>query len=488
MKNIRDELTIGMAGIVSYTICLVNNFHTDDWLVLFNYSNGFSWLEFLSMENLGRFRPLTNILLYFRYLAFGENAVWYYALNIALHIAICILLYRFLLKMGVPRATSLFAGLIFAVYFQHYEAVLWLYGTIRIFAAAFWILSLWALRSYILDGRPRSLAIYAAVSTLGLFVVEDFVVAPLGFAVFTLIFAERNYLWKRLMPVAMVGAAGLTVYFALRATLIVRPQIVEDYYYFGPHVITRLGAYFEWMALPPPDHSYFQKLSSHLSPVIYNIWDSLSFACMLGLMAYSIFLIFRAPRLVSFFAFFIFLTLLPALPLNYKVTSRNIYLPSIGLSVILANLLGRIVERFKARQSLKRLFYVGSGALAVLSAISIWVTSLEYRKNQMLVASMISDIRSSGVDLINCKFVLLDHMPGRAIIGPTMIYRFGYINDVVASNDPVYGPIDIGKALREIRLTGEPFEVFDYRDGHLVRVTDEYILRDARQSGREISK
>jgi len=488
MKNNRNELTITMAGIVSYAICMINNFHTDDWLVLFNYSNGLSWMEFLSMENLGRFRPLTNILLYFRYLAFGENAALYYGLNIALHIAVCILLYRFLLKMGLSRAASLVSALIFTVYFQHYEAVLWLYGTIRILAAAFWILSLWALRDYILGGRLRSLAIFAAVSISGLFIVEDFVVAPLGFAVFVMIFAERKYLWKRLIPVAMIGAAGLAIYFALRATLIARPQIVEEYYYFGPHIITRLAAYFGWMAIPPPDHPYFQKLSSHLSPVIYNTWDALSFAFMLGLIAYSIYLIFRAPKLVSFFAFFIFLTLLPALPLNYKVTSRNIYLPSIGLSVILAYLLERINERFKARRSLNRLIHIGAGALAIVSVISIWVTSLEYKKNQMLVASMISDIKTTGVDLSNCKFVLLDHMPGRTIIGPTMVYRFGYTNDVVASNDPVYGPIDIRKALKEIRLTGEPFAVFDYRNGHLVDVTGEYILHDAQQNGRGVSK
>ena len=204
---------------------------------------------------------------------------------------------------------------------------------------------------------------------------------------------------------------------------------------------------------------------------------------MIGLLVYTVFLIFKAPKLVSFFAFFIFLTLLPALPLNYKVTSRNLYLPSIGFSIALAYLITLVVERFKSRATIRHLIIAGVGVYVLLSVAAIWVTSLEYRRNQTLVAAMISDIQASHTDLTDCKFVLLDHMPGRTVIGPTMIYKLGYKNVVVASNDPVNGPIDIPKVLWEIEKLKEPFVVFDYRDGHLVEVTREYLSIDEFDAG-----
>jgi hypothetical protein len=474
MKKIRNEILIAIAGVFSYAICLINDFHTDDWVVLYTFSDGFSWTDFLSMENLGRFRPLTNILLYFRYLAFGENAAWYYALNIVLHVAVCILLYRFLIKTKLPEKVSFLAAFLFAIYFQHYEATLWLYGTIRIFVAAFWIMSLWALYNYVIDKSRRSLLIFALVSTLGLFVVEDFVVAPLGFAVFVMLFADKGRLRKDLISVAAIGLTGLLIYFVLRATLIARPQIVEDYYYFGPHIISRLGAYFQWMALPPPDHPYFQIISSRLGPAICNIWAGVSIALMFGLIAYSAYLIFRAPALISFFAFYIFLALLPALPLDYKVTSRNVYLPSIGLCVIMSFLITRVLERLRQQGISRFLFIGGIAVFSLISIMSIWVTSLQYRKNQTLVTAMIADVRASHVDLSKCKYIFLDHMPGRTVLGPTMIYRLGYLNDIVASNDPVAGPIDVKEALREMHPPRGTYAVFDYRNGHLVEITDEY--------------
>jgi hypothetical protein len=478
MKNIKNESLIILAGSVAYIISLVNDFHTDDWLVLTNYSDGLSWIEFLSMENLGRFRPLTNILLYFRFLAFGEHASFYYALNIALHVAFCILLYRFLLKIELPGKVSFLAALIFAVYFQHYEAVLWLYGTIRIFAAMAWIASLWALHEYLTGGRLKSLALFAVAFTLGLFVVEDFVIAPIGFALFTLLFTERSRRWSRLRPVALTSLCGLILYFVLRTTLIERPNIIEEYYYLGPHIISRLGAYFEWMALPPPDHSYFQRLSSRLSPTVYDIWDGISFGMMALLMAYCAMLIFKAPGQIRFFSFFIFLALLPALPLNYKVTSRNIYIPSIGLAVVLAYALDYLLGRFSSRAIIRRAVTVGIGAFVAISVASIWITSHEYRRNQTLVASMVADIQKSGLNMADYKFLLLDHMPGRTVIGPTLIYRLGYNDVVVASNDPVNGPIDIDEAVEDIRHFNVPFVVLDYRDGHLAECTAEYISTD----------
>lgn len=475
----KNEALIALLGLAAYAISVLNDFHTDDWLILNLLRNGLSTREFFSMETWARFRPLTNTFVYLRHLAFGDAPAGYYVLNMLLHAAFSVFLLRFLMRLGLNRTASTIAAALFAVYFPHYEAIIWLYGTIRILAAAFWVASLWALLNYLEDGRSRSLALFAVLSFLGYFVVEDFVVAPLGFFLFAFLAAKDRTLLGRLWPALLASLIGLAVYFALRSTLIVNPQVVEEYYYPGFHIFTQLWAYLEWMMIPPPDHSYFITLAQRLGPAATWIWNAASFLSAAGLVLALLYIIARAPKPIKFFALFIFIALLPALPLNYKVTSRNIYIPSIGLAALAGYFAGEMLARLEGAPMRRRLLI---GTLAAYAAVSIaanWTASLEYRKHQTIVAGMIEDMRNSGRNLADYSYVLLDHMPGRAVVGPAMIYRLGYRHEVIASNDPVYGPVDIPKALREVRAKGEPYAVFDYRGGHLVDVTAEYSRADA---------
>lgn len=481
LKEHRPEIIIGVFGIVTYIISLANTFHTDDWLVLNLMHDGFSWSDFLSMENLARFRPLTNIFVYLRYLMFGDTALGYYALNILLHAFFATLLYRFLLNIGLKQKLALLSAMIFAVYFQHYEAILWLYGTIRILAAIFWVASLWALYDYLIFGKRNALIAFALFSFFGYFVVEDFVVSPLGFLIFALLIRGGNDStksalgWRIWWPV-FISFLGLAIYAILRTALIVRPGVVEDYYYFGPHIIGRLIAYFEWMMLPPPDHAYFQAFAARLNPAIRLIWKVSSLTSITALIIVGLYAIIKAPRAIKFMTVFILIGLIPALPLNYKVTSRNLYIPSIGLSVLLGFIFLTLYERIKGRGWQRAVAYVFLMVYFCVNIIGVWVTAHEYRKNQTMVASLVEDLRGSRLDLNKYEYILLDHLPGRTVVGPAMIYKLGFYHEVIASNDPsAPGPIDIARAAGEVASTNKPFIVFDYRDGHLKEATSEYL-------------
>ncbi len=117
LKVGKEEILIGLLAIASYIICIINDFHADNWIVLNLLGDGFSSGDFLSMENPGRFRPLTNILLYIRYLLFGDTAFLYYALNIIAHAVISIMLYRLLMKIKLPQRRRCYPRF-FAAYFQ----------------------------------------------------------------------------------------------------------------------------------------------------------------------------------------------------------------------------------------------------------------------------------------------------------------------------------------------------------------------------------
>jgi hypothetical protein len=474
----REEIVIALLAAGTYLLCLLNDFHTDDWIVLSFLRDGFSLSDFASMENAGRFRPLTNILVYVRYLVFGDTSCLYYAVNIFLHAVISILLYRLLLKLELPERAALISSLFFAIYFQHYEAVLWIYGTIRELAAITYIVCIWNLHNHIITKSNKSFGIFVVASFLGLFVVEDFVVSPAIFALFALLFAGSEDRRKILINVLAAGIVSLAVYFTIRSLVIVRPGIVEEYYYPGLHMVRVLFEYMGWFVIPSPAHPYFKPLADSLPSFVFWLWRIISYAAIFGFLPLSLWLFIRSSKQVRFFVLFVFVTMLPIIPLNYKVSSRNIYLPSIGLAVMAGYLIYWLIWRSDSgRAWLKRMVLAGFLLYMGFSIAAVDITSLEYRSTQQLVAGIIDDLRDSGVDLNNCDYVLLDNVPGRAIVGPSMIYRLHYRRSLFASNDPVKGPIDIAHTADSLYNEGVPIIVFDYRSGHMVEATAEYIHR-----------
>jgi hypothetical protein len=169
-----------------------------------------------------------------------------------------------------------------------------------------------------------------------------------------------------------------------------------------------------------------------------------------------------------------FITLLPIIPLNYKVTSRNIYLPSLGFTVVGGYLFYRFIWG-RNRKLAKLLLSIFLILYFAVNIIAIDITTAEYRTTQKLVAGIIDDMEDSGLDFQETRLVLLDHLPGRTIVGPAMIYRLNYRGAVIASNDPIRGPVDIKQKADSLYNEGIPFYLFDYRDGRMVEAKSEYI-------------
>ena len=375
IKSLKNELIITALAILAYCTSLINDFHTDDWRVLSLLRDGFSLNDFLFMDNPGRFRPIVNSILFLRYELFGLYTPAYYALNIGLHILFCLMLYRFLLKLGLETKPALLSAAIFAVFFPHYEAVLWLYGINRI------------LGGYILDSIleaivklsqcpqvSKTACCLAAVFFLGFFVAEDFAVAAVGFILFAMIFASSESRWKSTISVAITSVIVLSVYFVLRLLVVGQMGTSEEHYSLGIHIIGKIWEYLQWMILPPPSHPYFQAISSHLGPTLYTAWNIGSIAATIGLLALLVYALLRGGRAAGFFVLFIFLTLLPAMPYDYKVTSRNLYIPSIGLSVVAGIMLDRLLNSLR-RNSARYVVYLCAAFYAIGSIGAIWVTA-----------------------------------------------------------------------------------------------------------------
>ncbi len=476
-KLSKEEWIIALLALGTYIVCLVNDFHTDDWIVLSFLRDGFSLNDLASMENAGRFRPLTNIIIWLRYLAFGDTPILYYILNIVLHGLISVLFYRLLVKLELPERAALISALFFTVYFQHYEAVIWLYGTIRELAVLAYIASLWHLHDYLAIKSRKSFWLFVIFSFAGLFIVEDFAVAPMIFALFALLFAPKGNRSGILKPVVVVGLIELIIYFTIRSAVIDRPGITEAYYYPGFHMIRMLFEYMGWFVIPSPAHSYFQGFANSIPASLFYLWRGFSYLAIFGFLPLSIWLWVKSSKQTRFFVMFVFIVMLPIIPLDYKVGSRNIYIPSLGLAVMAGYMLNLLLSKPAAKSRLKKIVLVATAVYMGVSIAAVSVASMEYRKTQMLVAGIVDDLRDSGIELNNSDCVLLDNMPGRTVVGPSMIYRLEFQRYLFASNDPVNGPIDIAAVADSLYNDGVSFVVFDYRNGRMVEATGEYMLR-----------
>ena len=157
-----------------------NDFHTDDFPVLMMLDKGFDLQTFLSMENPHNFRPVINLVLYLRHVILDKSTVLWYLLNICLHLVVISLLF-YSVKSVTNKTTAILASLFFGIYFQHFEAVLWLYGIVRLMAAVFILLTL-IYQSKAINDFSRSAALKSYLFfMLGLFCVEDIVVLTLFF-------------------------------------------------------------------------------------------------------------------------------------------------------------------------------------------------------------------------------------------------------------------------------------------------------------------
>ena len=117
LKVGKEEILIGLLAIASYIICIINDFHAHDWIVLNLLGDGFSFGDFLSMENPGRFRPLTNILLYIRYLLFGDTAFFLCLKYHCTRRGLCNAL-QTACENRVASEAALLSSVFFAAYFQ----------------------------------------------------------------------------------------------------------------------------------------------------------------------------------------------------------------------------------------------------------------------------------------------------------------------------------------------------------------------------------
>jgi len=184
------------------------------------YYLGGIWTEVGGPDYRHQYYPLTSSAFWVQYQLWGDRAVGYHLVNVLLHALNAVLLWRLLLRLGLPAAGI--AAAVFAVHPVHVQSVAWISELKNVLSTAFFLSSMLLLVRYLGLAASRSSAGWLTYGLgLALFVcalLSKTATCLLPVALVLVVWWKRGRLDRRSLlavgPLVAVGAAFvlMTVY------------------------------------------------------------------------------------------------------------------------------------------------------------------------------------------------------------------------------------------------------------------------------------
>ncbi len=368
------------------------------------------------------YRPITVTTFALNYAVHGLRPAGYHLVNVLLNAAVAALLVLLALKLGVPLAGALLAGLFFAVHPIHTDAASGVVGRAEMLAALAFLGGLLFWLRYREQGRLGDLAALLAIFALGNLSKEQVIVLPVLFVVAELAFHRlRDPVGRNRLALALAGCGVLLAgIFMLRAAVtgtvlggnLTNHPPVSGFLYGEPlyirlltflKVLQKVARLLLFPIALSPDYSFNQ------IPIPRGFDRSVLAGVFVALICGAGFVhAWNTPRrfLMVSWAFLIYLPVSNLLmPIPLLLGERTLYVPSIGLAVVLGDWLASEPLRRAGRKRL------AAGAL-VAAIILLWgartVARVPVWRNQMtLFASGVESSPNSAMLHLNYGTALL---------------------------------------------------------------------------------
>lgn len=433
------------------------------------------------------YRPLLLIVMELQNRSFGDWLRGYHLVNIALHLGATLLLLGFLRhllarsgadgKMG--ELAALLAALVFAVHPIHTEVVNSVFNGSDIYVSICSIAGLWWLFSR-LDTRPASAWLGLAVAySIAILFKESALVLP-GIAValiviltpgsavervrrflpvFWLLIPVAVYLWMRAAAIAPDGYEP-TADASDFSMMLMASRLPEQETLLA--VVGMMGQGIRAMAWPwPLQLFYADPQGIHLAILIAG-------QALLAIAA--IILLFRGkPSLAAGLAFF-YIAMLPASRLISMdgafpaLADRYLYVPSIGLAIVLAFALHALSRRYGARLVVA----LGMPVILLLAAVT-WDRNYDWSSELVLFETQYQE----GHQNLHTLRILLAHLNNNGRFG-----RAAEICDEKAAHWPEHGVFTIPCANAYIKMnrTEEAIQALEVSTGREETAHDAHLL------------
>jgi protein O-mannosyl-transferase len=335
---------------------IVENPAVHSWRALPSYFTAQVWAG-VKPEDLGNYyRPLFLLWLRLNDVAFGNHAWGWHLSTILTHVLATLFVYLLAWRLGVGREVALLAALIFGLHPAHIEAVAWISGVTEPLLGILLIASFLAYVQWRLSKARQWRVLSLALFVLAILEKETALVLPGLLLVYEWIFVAD---WGKPLELrALLTWCGRALrrifpYFLLIALYV--PARIYALKGFN-HVVTPLSAtqlFFTWPKLIgfwirhliwPAGLSTFYDFPAVLHPTMINFIVPALFDLGVALALYAC---VRKSRQATFFAVWLALPLIPLLNIRVFIANdfahdRYLYLPSVGLGVLLAMLLKKV--------------------------------------------------------------------------------------------------------------------------------------------------
>ena len=376
--------SLGNAFVLDDVPMIVKNPELGDWSFLWKaFTREEFWYSDADyLPHYRNYRPLLLVWYWTNHQLYGLNPALWHASVVAVHLLATWLVFKVARRLAGESTPALLAASLFAVTPIHAAAVVWMAASGMVLSTTL-SLAAFCLIMPRAKGAVRNWAAAIALYAGALLCHESAIAFPALVACYALLFAESDSgsLWMRARRAVIWQAP-----FAFEVILyLVLRRLVLGFFVSNPYdyanlltnaedVLTVplvLATYLAMLTMPwltMPNHRVFP-VSRVLSP---EFWLPLATIVLLGVA----FLVVerRDPRrrLHLFCAAWIGITLAPMLLLHsvyHLVQDFYLYLPSVGWSLLLADL---IVVLARKNEFARRLAFGGGAAMLVVYGITLW--------------------------------------------------------------------------------------------------------------------
>jgi len=343
-------LLLSLCVAAIYANSLQNTFHYDDYhsltenIAIRKLANIPSFYKdpqsFSSKPGVKMIRPILLTSFAFNY-AWSQYKAWSWELvNVGIHLLNVLLLYIFLVHLSGNHKFAVIASLVFAAHPVNTESVNYINCRSTLLVSTFMIVSLYGFTRAVLNKSRAWEAVCLSSFGLGFFVKEEAIVVLALALVIDALFLwpkSRGSIFDRVIFHYLPFLLVIVAYFAIRQNLMrvliqeTRPRPVWVNLLTESRVVVR---YFNLLVWPIHlNTSYDVEVFTDL------IKDKVGLAIIyLSVWLAAALLLWKKFPVFTFFVLAFFITLSPTtlIPLNATMNEHRLYLPTLGLGVLLA--------------------------------------------------------------------------------------------------------------------------------------------------------
>ncbi|MDZ4747340.1 MAG: tetratricopeptide repeat protein [Saprospiraceae bacterium] len=349
------------------------------------------WAGKVDATDTGLYRPLTLTTYNIQYALTGETPAPFHIVNILLHALVCLMLMKMASLLFVDFRLVIISGLLFAIHPIHTEAVAGIVGRAEILAALFILTSMICYHHWRLKGKIKWLVLLLVSSFAAMTSKEHgfLMIAILALQETYYFFTTKKLPWnERKNWIAFGSVAILSLGLWMVRSTITGPTASHELWAnvgSTERMATSLRTSAEYIGL----HLWPSPLSadywSDEVPIVGfgNIKVVIASLIILGILSLAYYLRRKIP-VASWGILFFFLMLLPVsnfvFPAGFLKAERILYIPSIGLILLMSVMLTKVID-FRTNRIPG---FILLGLFILLFSWRTWTRSADWENNYTL--------------------------------------------------------------------------------------------------------